>query len=475
MATRLTARGDRAFVALLAVGLFGYYLAIEPGSIASYDGRIMAGVGKDLWLHGHLQRLDTVPVPHPYSPYAIAVSALTVPLWGLQLHTNPHGLGWVLLVNPLLTALTAVGLCGIGRERGWSRRTIFFSVAAYGILTMAGAYATDLFAEPGVSLAVVICIYGLLRWRRHGPAGATWLGAGVALALLFRDDSLFLVAPVLLGVALFVPWRDLLRTWRRWLPWIAVPIAAVLAWDGYYNRVRFGSPLGRPYLGPGFTFPFWSGLYRQLLSPGKGFFWYDPLLLVALPGLWLLWRRYRPLAVAVLFLLLARPLFYAGWWDPDGGIAWGPRFLLPDCALLTIPLGEVLDRLGRAARGRAWWARTVAISALSLASAVVTLASVWLTYGQYRRAVYHGLTGRSKVEVAALLSHRLHAVFDTVAGSPLTYNLTHLGAAAPFPLHWFTPSLSPVGVLALAGCVLALGCASFVAALEPLPEESRHA
>jgi hypothetical protein len=77
--------------------------------------------------------------------------------------------------------------------------------------------------------------------------------------------------------------------------------------------------------------------------------------------------------------------------------------------------------------------------------------------------------------VAALLSHRLHAVFDTVAGSPLTYNLTHLGAAAPFPLHWFTPSLSPVGVLALAGCVLALGCASFVAALEPLPEESRHA
>jgi hypothetical protein len=152
-----------------------------------------------------------------------------------------------------------------------------------------------------------------------------------------------LVLPVLIVVPLFMPLTRLRATWRRWLPALAIPLALALSWTLYYNNLRFGSPFDGGYQDDLFTFGFFDGIGRQLLSPGKGFFWYDAILIAALPGFVWLWRRDRGTAVAVAGLSLARVLFFASWYTPDGFVAWGPRFLLPACALLAIPLGETIE------------------------------------------------------------------------------------------------------------------------------------
>ena len=110
---------------------------------------------------------------------------------------------------------------------------------------------------------------------------------------------------------------------------LAIPIGAAVLWTGYYNNLRFGSPFEDSYPGVTFSNPLLDGVQRQLLSPGKGFFWYDPILLAALPGLVWLVRRDRALGGIIIGLSVLRVLVFAKWPFPDGSIASGPRFLLP--------------------------------------------------------------------------------------------------------------------------------------------------
>ena len=164
-----------------------------------------------------------------------------------------------------------------------------------------------------------------------------------------------LVLPVVLVVPLVVPQTRLRSTLGRWLPGLAVPIGLAIGWSLYYNDLRFGSPFDGGYENDLFTFGFFDGLGRQLLSPGKGFFWYDLILIAALPGLVWLWKRDRGTTIAVVGPdARARALFFASWYTPDGFVAWGPRFLLPRVrAARAIPLGETIEWAHRARQGGA--------------------------------------------------------------------------------------------------------------------------
>ena len=64
--------------------------------------------------------------------------------------------------------------------------------------------------------------------------------------------------------------------------------------NAWYNAYRFGSPLASGYQfseGESFITPLWTGLYGLLLSPFRGLFWFSPVLLAAIPGTVMTWRR----------------------------------------------------------------------------------------------------------------------------------------------------------------------------------------
>jgi hypothetical protein len=110
---------------------------------------------------------------------------------------------------------------------------------------------------------------------------------------------------------------------------------------GLYNWARFGSPFTSGYHfaeGEGFNNPLLIGLYGLFFSPYRGLFWYNPILILAIPG-WLMLRRQTPrLAWLVLALIALQALAFASWWSWHGGIVWGPRFLLPALPLATLAL-----------------------------------------------------------------------------------------------------------------------------------------
>jgi hypothetical protein len=204
------------------------------------------------------------------------------------------------------------------------------------------------------------------EWLRTGSRRALFLGsAALGLNLLTRlTTGLDLIAA---GVFLLaVLWFEQVpgpNWWRRLLAYckIAAPLYACFAIaERLYNFYRFGS-LTQTYL-PIFareqrrqdptlpaTFPwstpFHEGVLGALFKPEKSIFLFDPLLVLALVLLVLLWKRLsaevRAYAVTSLLLLAGYIGFYARYTYWAGDFAWGDRYVSTAAemvALIAVPL-----------------------------------------------------------------------------------------------------------------------------------------
>jgi hypothetical protein len=192
--------------------------------------------------------------------------------------------------------------------------------------------------------------------------------------------------------------------WQRFLPYckVAAPVYAVfLLMDRLYQFYRFGSftntylstfakeqRLADPTLPANFPWstPFHEGFLGALFKPEKSIFLFDPLLVLAILLLVVLWRRLSPevraYGVTSLLLLLGYISFYARYTYWAGDFAWGDRYVSTSvelAALLAVPL--LLRHRGDV---RAWiWRAGIVLVATSL---VIQLASLafWLPLEIYQ-------------------------------------------------------------------------------------------
>jgi hypothetical protein len=330
---------------------------------------------------------------------------------------------------------------------------------AFALLTMAPNYSTEFFAEPGVTLGTALAILGFVVWPDRTARGALLVGVGIAIAVTFRADSILLVAPIAPALALHGHFRERRTGWPRWLFALVVPIAAAVGWTLAYDQLRFGSPFNVGYGGVydhfGFSTPLRHGLDLLLLSPGKSLFVYAPILLAALPGLWFLWRRHGPLTIVIVLLCVARLCFVARWWTPEGGAAWGPRFLFPLCALLAIPLGAFIEHVYDLRPAR----RAVGIAALGCLAAAATavqFASVAVPYD----AVFHAMSyARGRPVPHKVNALRNHRYLWTFTQNHIVWNFRHLASAHWAGLYWFRHGPTVFGVAMLLIAVAACGAA----------------
>jgi hypothetical protein len=298
----------------------------------------------------------------PYSSYGIGMSLLWLPAEWLHLHLGINSAAVAMLVNPVVTALTAATLYTWARVAKASIRQAVVVALLVVLATPLLPYAVTGFAEPGVALGVAGALLGIELLKDHSIRGAAVAGAATSVAVLMRPDSLILVAPIVLVAVVLST-----RSWQS-VSAFGVALAPALLITGAYNAVRFGSPLVSQYQGiplsREFNHSFLAGLYGLTLSPGRGIVLYAPLILVAAVGVRWSWQRSPVLTSAAVAFLLVRIVFYAPWWVWNGGAVWGPRFLVPAMPALAVPLLEVMRRL----RAVHWSviAAAVVVAALSL-------------------------------------------------------------------------------------------------------------
>jgi len=132
--------------------------------------------------------------------------------------------------------------------------------------------------------------------------------------------------------------------------------------------------------------PFHIGFLGPLLQPEKSIFLFDPLLVLAIIVLILLWRRLTPVVRAYgltsLLLLFGYILFYARYAYWSGDFAWGDRYVSTAAEMATLVAVPLLMR-HRNQLGKAIW---TAGCMLIIVSLVIQLASLafWLPLEIYQ-------------------------------------------------------------------------------------------
>lgn len=179
------------------------------------------------------------------------------------------------------------------------------------------------------------------------PHGRAWMaGALVGLATLV-EYQVAIVALVLAAVLVLARrWTDVIR-----FAVAGLPSAVILL---VYQAIAFGSPFESGYdqkevheqatlliTGlPSFRTA-WSFLFGS-----RGMFIFTPIVAVGLVGLISRWRSRREVGVgASIAVCVGFMLLQAGWVNPWGGEAPGPRYLIPMLPFLGLGLADVWTRV----------------------------------------------------------------------------------------------------------------------------------
>ncbi len=277
--------------------------------------------------------------------------------------------------------LSSLSLAGVAVLVLLAFAKLGFSIVSSGWLALLCAtgtillpYGTYSFSEINLAFTFVAALFFLMSFcekRKHGTAAI--VGAFLGCSILLKPN--FVLAAPFFGVAIL--WGMNRKNWiNRFIAASAFSVPVVLSIIGvlWYNYLRHGSwfEFGYPSNAK-FCCPMLDGLFGQLLSPGKSFFLYSPVLLSVFWGWREFYRVQKGAATVGLCSVVLLLLFYSKWHTWSGETSWGPRFLVPLTPIVFLPAGFALRRIWRArpAGRAAVWAIGVVSVVLQCIPAIV--------------------------------------------------------------------------------------------------------
>jgi len=311
-----------------------------------------------------------------FSAFLPGVSFLGVPFYWLgKLIGLPQLITYSLTM--VLALINAALVAKIARKFGVDTLTSWLSGLIFLFATNALAYALTFTQHQAsltlILLAVINAMGGRTLWKNVG------LGLILGMGLLIDIPNVIILSPLVMYV--LMKHLDIMHVGERVklsLQFIGfgivigiLPLVLLLGW---YNYQTTGSPtliaqlIGRSnYPPPANPLPkkpvdkpesiyeqklvlnsrnLWQGFYILLVSNERGIFYYSPILVLGCLGWYLAFKngRARGLTLTILGMILITVLNYAMFLDPWGGWAFGPRYLIPVSALLSIFIGFSVNR-----------------------------------------------------------------------------------------------------------------------------------
>jgi hypothetical protein len=311
---------------------------------------------------------------HYYSDKLIGPSLAAVPPYWLARHVLSaagmplrRAVYWALrvanvLANAVPSALLGALLYLFLADLGLDVRLRIWAAFAYGFGTLALPYSTALFGHQFAAVCVAGAFMLLWRQRRGWSAGRA-VAAGALMGLAAISDFMGLVIALFLGLyAISIALRrgeqapvGIAAAARRIAP-VALVAALVLCIQLAANWASFGGPfeLAQAYHATlaahheagflGIGKPKLEALYQLTVGPYRGLFFGSPLLLLALPGVFMLGRKMRVEAIIIGAAWLAVLIIHAGYTDWPAGTAYGPRYQIAAIPLLMIAAAEAARR-----------------------------------------------------------------------------------------------------------------------------------
>jgi hypothetical protein len=301
----------------------------------------------------------------PYAPYGPLSAVLALPhhligralasVAGIRRAPAGQGLAWVIFVGgiTMISTATAAALAVVGFHRaatslGTPPRPALLLSLLLGGATVLWPYATSFFSEAWQACAFVWAAALLIEARSGGERARLRV---IVAALLLTVAGLTKVTALVFAPGFVIavlsdtarPWRTRLEVATALGGGIALAAALHILW----NLSRFGSAFDFGYDWaetipklPARAFLITDvphGLATLLFSPGKSVLLWAPVLVLALIGARVFWKRERPLAIGIGASFLIGLFFYASYLFPEGGYSHGPRNLVPWLPMLLLP------------------------------------------------------------------------------------------------------------------------------------------
>jgi hypothetical protein len=226
----------------------------------------------------------------------------------------------------------------------WPYNATFWVQPLQGFLLISSAYSILLTSHHNHSF---LCNYVLER-KRKSLLFAGLAGLSLGLSVFAHPTSLILI-PAFLVYAFF----SAMRHQKMDLILLLIIMGTVLFLAGLTNYLRYHSftEFGYGYFSTLAAHNGWKGLIGLLVSPGAGLIFYFPLAILLPLGAKYMYKKNKSLFYLCLYIIVANWIYYgtlsfgfepASW---SGGIAWGPRYLLPVLPFMLIILGNIFQNI----------------------------------------------------------------------------------------------------------------------------------
>jgi hypothetical protein len=252
----------------------------------------------------------------------------------------------VMLCPSVISALGCVLFFLLGLRLGFSQKVSVLLTLVYGSATMVWPYSKSFMSETTLNVAILGGVYGALRYVQDKRK--LWIffsGACMGFAVLTKVTALVAVPVVIVYVL------GSLKTKKSFFDLLfcfVPPFAVFIGLQAWHNLIRYGSIWEMGYRAGsdalGFSTPLLVGLWGLFLSPGKSFFLYAPVVLLAVFCLRSFIRYRRNEALLFLGIGVLFVLFHSRWWSWAGDWAWGPRFFLIITPYVIFPCGMLLEK-----------------------------------------------------------------------------------------------------------------------------------
>ena len=239
------------------------------------------------------------------------------------------------------------------------------------------------FMESGMSHVYTFALFGTLIWlfdkEKIRFQDALLIGTIAGTLFLVRNSNIFLMLyfPLLQYVGKSVKSNFFLNT--RLIILAAIPALVLVSIQILYIHWATNHWMLSAYLGERF---FWTQpeVFKFLFSFQKGWFVYSPLMLLLLPGLWLMFRKREGETLPILITLLLSVYVFSAWWCWWYGGSFGMRAMIDLYALLVLPIAYTMQWIIR----RKAQIRNFALGILTIG----IMLNIFQTY-QYQHAIIH--------------------------------------------------------------------------------------
>jgi hypothetical protein len=230
----------------------------------------------------------------------------------------------------------------------------------------------------------IFFIWSTIRWyKRPDFKSSLLLGCISGLMILIRPTTVIIT--LIFALYDIKAWKDLKQRvfyFKDHIVWLGLILLFVfLVWvpQLIYWKVNTGHWVFFSYQGEKF-FLNHPHVFQVLFSYRKGWLLYTPMMLFALVGLPLLWKKVSVFRWSIPIITIVTIYLLSCWWSWWFGGSYGYRGLIDLYAVLSFPLACSIEYF---ANKKAWRRITVAVAAL------VLIAFHLFQNLQYRRGIIH--------------------------------------------------------------------------------------